>query len=75
MDLVFLPQRSFFRAAGASFFSLFFHSKLSISMFSVLVLKVCRNRLSCHSPQYGRTIPVQALHFWPLRDSDNSEQL
>jgi hypothetical protein len=46
--------------------SLFFHPQLSVSKFSALVFKVCRNRFSCHGPQCGRTIPVQAVQFWPV---------
>jgi hypothetical protein len=30
--------------------SLFFHPQLSVSKFSALVFKVCRNRFGCHGP-------------------------
>ena len=46
--------------------SLFVHPQLSISKFSALVFKVCRDRFSCHGPQCGRTIAVQAVQFWPV---------
>jgi hypothetical protein len=33
-----------------------------------LFLKIFPDRVSCHSLQCGRTISVQAVQFWPLRD-------
>ncbi len=49
--------------------SFFFRSQLSVCSFLALFFKVFRNRLNCHGLQCGRTISVQAVQFWPLRDN------
>ena len=46
--------------------SFFFHPQLSVPTFLALILKVCRNRFSCHSPLVWQK-PVQAVQFSPLQ--------
>ena len=55
--------------------SFFFRSQLSVCSFLALFVKVFRNRLNCHSLQCGRTISVQAVQFWPLRDNVDQNSL
>jgi len=49
--------------------SFFFRSQVSVCSFLAFFFKVFRNRLICHGLQCGRTISVQAVQFWPLRDN------
>jgi hypothetical protein len=37
--------------------SLFFRPQLSVSTFLALVLKICRNRFSCHSQSVAELVP------------------
>src|SRR5208282_2169562 len=48
--------------------SFFFRPQLSVRSFLALFFKVFRNRLNCHGLQCGKSISVQAVQFWPLRD-------
>ena len=49
--------------------SFFFNSKLIVCSFFALFLKIFWNRLSCHGSQFGSSISIQAVQFWPLRDN------
>ncbi len=43
--------------------SFFFHPQLSVATFSALVLKVCRNRFSCHSRSVAELSPSKLSNF------------
>ena len=43
--------------------SFFFHPQLSVSIFSALVLKVCRNRSSCHGRIVAELSPSKLSNF------------
>jgi hypothetical protein len=43
--------------------SFFFHPQLIVSMFSALVLKVCRNRFSCHGGSVAELSPSKLSNF------------
>lgn len=74
-DLRYQRQSGLFRLAMVTMVqrldarSFFFRSQLSVCSFLALFFKVFRNRLNCHGLQCGRTISVQAVQFWPLRDN------
>jgi hypothetical protein len=40
-----------------------FHTQLSVSIFLALVLKVCRNRFSCHGQSVAELDPSQLCNF------------
>ena len=43
--------------------SFFFHPQLSVSKFSALVLKVCRNRFGCHGRSVAELSPSKLSNF------------
>jgi hypothetical protein len=43
--------------------SLFFRPQLSVSTFLALVLKICRNRFSCHSQSVAELAPSKLSTF------------
>jgi hypothetical protein len=43
--------------------SFFFHPQLSVSIFLALVLKVCRNRFSCHGQSVAELAPSKLSNF------------
>jgi hypothetical protein len=43
--------------------SLFFRPQLSVSIFLALVLKICRNRFSCHSQSVAELAPSKLFNF------------
>jgi hypothetical protein len=43
--------------------SLFFPPQLSVSTFLAFVLKICRNRFSCHSQNVAELVPSKLSNF------------
>src|ERR1035438_5086293 len=43
--------------------SLFFRPQLSVATFLALVLKICRNRFSCHSQSVAELVPSKLSNF------------